>query len=337
MPPGARIPAWVGQFGGSGSGGGRFKGPSALTVDRYRKDGTRAFVVDPGNSLLQQFSLAYAGGQLTAKHLGDIHRDGGSRGIATSPATSTDRDRVEGQVTYAGAFTATPIAFLQFAVQAHNGTSRAGIAGDLGTETLGSGADGVGARSAALDVDESGNYYVARARNATGRDAAKQNRDEASVTMHDPKGKKVKTYAGARNPQGIAVGPYGDVFVTSNASDDARVRRYDGATGCELYRLPLTGAAEVAVDQDGYGYVADTAADVVRKYSNDLTLLGTIGARGRGDGQFEDPVDIDVDAAGDVFVVDRGNDRVQAFAYPFGEGERQPRFPESKGRPKGCS
>ena len=40
---------------------------------------------------------------------------------------------------------------------------------------------------------------------------------------------------------------------------------------------------------------------------------GTFGTNGSGDGQFDFPIDVAVDSAGDIYVADSGNDRVQKF------------------------
>ncbi len=61
-------------------------------------------------------------------------------------------------------------------------------------------------------------------------------------------------------------------------------------------------------------YVADTINHRVQVYDRaTLAYQATIGSYGTGDYEFENPVDVDVDDAGNVYVVDAGNLRVQAF------------------------
>jgi hypothetical protein len=55
------------------------------------------------------------------------------------------------------------------------------------------------------------------------------------------------------------------------------------------------------------------------KFSSSGTFITKWGSRGSGDGQFNDPWGIAVDASGNVFVADTGNDRVQVFAPVSGE------------------
>jgi DNA-binding beta-propeller fold protein YncE len=43
-------------------------------------------------------------------------------------------------------------------------------------------------------------------------------------------------------------------------------------------------------------------------------LLQNGGTSGAGDGQFDQPTGIAIDSSGNVYVVDRGNSRIQVFA-----------------------
>lgn len=89
----------------------------------------------------------------------------------------------------------------------------------------------------------------------------------------------------------------------------------------------------VAVDAAGNVYVADTNNRRIQKFDSDGTFIlmwgwgvdtgasalevctagCQIGLSGSGDGQFNDPYDVVVDAAGNVYVVDTYNDRIQKF------------------------
>ena len=51
----------------------------------------------------------------------------------------------------------------------------------------------------------------------------------------------------------------------------------------------------------------------MRKLNNNGTQITTWGTHGSGTGQFDFPKGIAVDSAGDVYVADTGNDRVQKF------------------------
>jgi tripartite motif-containing protein 71 len=138
-------------------------------------------------------------------------------------------------------------------------------------------------------------------------------------------------------PNGVAVGPSGEVYVADTGH--GRVARF-AADGRPLGTLGGTGAGDPSGSAGGSGagaagatgtaalvrpvavaaapsgdlYAADAGDDRIVELSPAGTLLATWGGPGSAPGRFSDPAGIAVDAAGDVFVSDRGNDRVQKFA-----------------------
>lgn len=71
--------------------------------------------------------------------------------------------------------------------------------------------------------------------------------------------------------------------------------------------------AGVAVDGNGYVYVADTNNDRIQKFTATGAFVTGWGARGTGDGQLHDPEGVAADLAGNVYVSDNANDRIQKF------------------------
>jgi len=66
------------------------------------------------------------------------------------------------------------------------------------------------------------------------------------------------------------------------------------------------------VDGEGNVWVVDTGTHRVRKFSPEGELLGMLGGRGTGLGQFREPVGITFDSTlGHILVVDAGNARIQ--------------------------
>jgi DNA-binding beta-propeller fold protein YncE len=142
------------------------------------------------------------------------------------------------------------------------------------------------------------------------------------------------------NPLSIAISPGGVISVVDNPNlvqqyeaDGDFVRAF-GATGLaagQFFSVVGSGA-----DGDDNLYVTDTQLSRVQKFdamgafertwgwgvsASELgsgfevcTASCTSGTRGSGDGQFDGPVGIDVTTAGDSFVADRSNQRVQRFA-----------------------
>src|SRR6185503_1883454 len=78
--------------------------------------------------------------------------------------------------------------------------------------------------------------------------------------------------------------------------------RYVAVTGVQTCALPISA---------GNVYVAD--AHRVQKFTNSGTFVTQWGSFGSGDGQFNAPKSVAVDAAGYVYVVDRLNSRIQKF------------------------
>jgi streptogramin lyase len=72
----------------------------------------------------------------------------------------------------------------------------------------------------------------------------------------------------------------------------------------------------IAVDGDGYVYVADTYNHRIQKFTSDgsfITQWGTSGTYGREPGQFYYPTGVAVDESGNIYVADRNNERIQKF------------------------
>jgi DNA-binding beta-propeller fold protein YncE len=73
-------------------------------------------------------------------------------------------------------------------------------------------------------------------------------------------------------------------------------------------------AAGFASDASGNVYIVSQYVNpIIRKYDEFGNLLMSFGPEGTGDGELMFPNGIELDASGDVYVVDAGNDRVQMF------------------------
>ena len=186
-------------------------------------------------------------------------------------------------------------------------------------------------------VDSGGNIYVGDTFNAT-------------VRKITPDG-TVNTLAGSPGAQGSTDGqgdaalfflPYGvitdaagDVLVADafnstirKVAPDGTVTTLAGAAGVKgaldgtgsdaAFQQPLS----VAVDPSGNIFVADTANNLIRKVTSDgvvSTFAGLAGFSGSTDGvgsfaRFNGPAAVAVDAAGNVYVADRGNNTIRRVA-----------------------
>ncbi|MDO8673004.1 MAG: TIGR03663 family protein [Dehalococcoidia bacterium] len=130
-------------------------------------------------------------------------------------------------------------------------------------------------------------------------------------------------------PKGVAVDRQGNIFVMDSLN--RRIQKFD-ANGKFLAQvgsegsgdgefMPNTGGAwGIAVDAEGFVYVADTWNHRIQKFDSDLRFVTKWGdnvdtrgaAQGNG-GKFYGPRGIAVDTEGNIFVTDTGNHRVQKF------------------------
>jgi tripartite motif-containing protein 71 len=69
----------------------------------------------------------------------------------------------------------------------------------------------------------------------------------------------------------------------------------------------------VAIDPQGYVYVADQYGNRICKFTDTGQLVLSWGSSGTGPGQFNLPAGVDADQAGHIFVTDYYNNRVQVF------------------------
>ena len=193
-------------------------------------------------------------------------------------------------------------------------------------------APGALANPSGVAVDGEGNLYVLDSGNAR-------------IQKFAPDGRPLKTTGDAGSGEGefnqpadLAIDAQGDVYVIDTWNH--RVQKFDadltfitawGGPTKDLVNpgdYEMWGPRSIAVDGEGYVWVVDTGTQRVRKFSPDGELLGTVGERGRGLGQFREPVGIAFDpVTGDFLVADVGNARIQRFdsemqaiaAYPIDE------------------
>jgi sugar lactone lactonase YvrE len=192
-------------------------------------------------------------------------------------------------------------------------------------------------------VDASGNIYISD----TGNNKIRRINQGGIISTIEPAftGLSSANPAGAKflNPQGIALDASGNLYI-ANAGVNNIVRMgpngnaiiLAGSENASAGSLPNDGPLDaktaifrspsgIDVDADGNVYVADTLNHKVRKifFSNNSFLITTLVSRGlvkadfSGDGsearfaRLNSPTDVTVDASGNLYVADRGNNRIR--------------------------
>src|SRR4051794_15164214 len=139
-------------------------------------------------------------------------------------------------------------------------------------------------------------------------------------------------YPGDYNsPRGLSSDADGNIYVADDANNRIVKLSNDGEVLAVWGRSDnLPGSADgefhlpysTAVDRFGHLWVADTLNNRLVEMTTDGAVLARYGAAGGdgtsggGPGEFKEPYDVAVDCAGNVYVSDKGNWRVQKFGDP---------------------
>ncbi|OFW22655.1 MAG: 6-bladed beta-propeller [Acidobacteria bacterium RIFCSPLOWO2_02_FULL_65_29] len=171
-----------------------------------------------------------------------------------------------------------------------------------------------------IDVDRSGNLYVADS-------GAK------SILIYNKDGKFLRRIGNAKwfdRLANVTVDPKGDriylVDIGGVGSQQHRVRVVDAASGEHLFDFGKRGKdpgefnfpRDLAVGKDGRLYVVDSGNFRIQVFDRGGKFLKTFGAIGRQVGQFARPKEIAADPAGNLYVVDTAYGNFQIFS-PEGE------------------
>jgi hypothetical protein len=135
-------------------------------------------------------------------------------------------------------------------------------------------------------------------------------------------------------PAGIAVTPDFTLYVSDTGANRIRKISSDGTvtslTGSSTAGFSdgnatdarFNGPTGIAVDQSGNIFIADTENDVIRRLAADgsvVTIAGSPGMAGFSDGRggaalFNQPTALALDASGNLYVADTGNDAIRQVA-----------------------
>jgi uncharacterized protein (TIGR03437 family) len=123
------------------------------------------------------------------------------------------------------------------------------------------------------------------------------------------------TKAALNHPQGVTVDANGNVYIADTGNN--RVRKVDMAGNISTAADGLSGPRGVAVDRNGVLYIADTGHNQILRGNTIIAGSGTCCYSGDGGfataANLNAPVGIAVDAAGNVYVADSGNNTVRVL------------------------
>ena len=306
-----------------GSGNGELKEPAGLAVS-----GEDLYVMDRGNSRVEEFKLAEKEGKTSGAYLAQFGKSGSGNGQFKGPqGIALDK---EGHVWVADA-----------------GNSRLQelhTTGEYVTQTPTTGsADGVAVDSAghvwAVDtggdcVEEfsaTGEYLGQFGEEGTENGQFKQPRgiavdSEGHIWVADTGNNRVQEFSAKgevirvfgsegkengqfKKPVSLAFNAEGNVWVGD--AGDFRTQEFS-STGTFIRKFEVLGNQEgIAVDAKGHVWVAASFNEIF-EYSATGEFISDFGGSGTGHGQFKVPAGIAI-AGENIYVVDRGNNRVQEF------------------------
>ena len=140
---------------------------------------------------------------------------------------------------------------------------------------------------------------------------------------------KSPSLMGINHPRGVAIDDMDNIYVSSKhqlqkfASDRERLK-------CIGQKGKKEGEFHDPEGVTAHGdriYVCDSNNHRIQVFDRDLSFIESIGSRGQRNGEFNTPRDVQFDAAGNMYVAEFGNKRVQVrdadgkFTREFGEGK----------------
>jgi DNA-binding beta-propeller fold protein YncE len=140
-----------------------------------------------------------------------------------------------------------------------------------------------------------------------------------------------------KEPNGIAVDSKGNIYVADTGNH--RVQKLD-ANGRFLaeWRGPspgFYGPRDIWIASDDVAYVVDQGRSRVVRLDGNGTALASWGTQGTGDGQFDEPTSVAVDAGRNrVYVADPRNRRIEVFDN---QGTLLAKWPVPEWQPAGWS
>ncbi len=322
---------FIAKWGTSGSDHGQFSDPKGVAVDASGN----VYVAEQGNSRIQKFD-----GTGTFLRMWGWGVDTGASALevctsATLPCQAGSMGSGDGELNYTNGVAVDSAGNVYVVAPESDRIQKFDSDGTFLTNwgSEGSG-DGQLNYPKGVAVDSSGNVYVADANNNRIEKFNGTGTFLARWGVPPPDGQFL-------SPTGVAVDSSANVYVAD--SGNVRIQKFD-STGSFLSKWGAFGSGggqfsavgDVAVDASGNVYATDGANHRIQKFDSAGTFLRMwgwgvdtgaealevctsatfpcqSGSSGTGDGQFNVPSGVAVDAVGNVYVADTVNNRIQKF------------------------
>ncbi|MGE3074207.1 MAG: flippase activity-associated protein Agl23 [Dehalococcoidia bacterium] len=170
-----------------------------------------------------------------------------------------------------------------------------------------------------IEADAEGNLYVIDSGTKKLQKFAKDGNFLASVDIRVDRANQNEQ----SQPWGLAIAPTGEVVVADTFGWRIRVFDKDLNSIASFGEAPdttkapgpfdLFGPRDAAVDDEGHIWVTDTGNDRIQVFTLTGDFVMTVGSSGSGEGQFDEPVGIDIGEDGAIYVADMYNSRVEVL------------------------
>ena len=158
-------------------------------------------------------------------------------------------------------------------------------------------------------VDSSGNPFIdVYVANSLSHSVQKFSSDGSLLTQWGRYGTGTGQF---RYPYDVAIDSEGNIYVAD--SYNWRIQKFD-SNGNFLTQWTSVYAAGIGIDASDNIYVISWANCSIQKFTPEGILLTQWGSCGREEGKFTSPFRINISPAGEIYVSDTGNNRIQVFS-----------------------
>jgi len=114
------------------------------------------------------------------------------------------------------------------------------------------------------------------------------------------------------HPRGIGLDSVGNIYVTEDLNK--RIQKFS-SNGESLDTWNVAeGPWGILIREDGQIFITNISYHKIFEYDNNGNLIGTIGSQGNNPGQFFFPRGIDLSIAGNIYIADAFNNRIQEMS-----------------------